>query len=120
VKEKGQGRHGAPKSQEQTRGQGKSKESQALPNVWDALERKVRLHACWSPQFTHEEQEEYWRELREVGGSLIEIKTKGTALEKLLCNLYSSIVVQPGHGGPVIKHLSIEQFQQLRSNTKLH
>jgi hypothetical protein len=44
----GRGRPGAPKSQEQARGQRENKERQPLPNVWDILERRARIQERYS------------------------------------------------------------------------
>jgi hypothetical protein len=93
-----------------------SPESQLLPSVWVVLERKVRFHARDIED--HPRGEEYYQELRDVNRSVDEVDEKGTPRDKLIIRLYTAGIVQPGAGGPVMRRLSLEEFQQFRSKAE--
>jgi hypothetical protein len=126
VKEKGLGSpEGAPKSQskpnqtEQSSHSGgiKTPERQPLPNVWDVLERKVRLRAFGSDR----RDEKYDREWCELNRLVDEIDKKGTDREKLISNLYRELIWYPTGTLPVVAsftHLSPEEFKQFRSKVE--
>lgn len=105
----GQGRPGAPISREQGRGQKESKERQQVPNVWDVLERKVML---WGhDQARKKNWEEYSGELRKYERLRDKVNKKLTDREKLTRSLFNL------SNFPL--RLSLEGFQQFRSNVKL-
>jgi hypothetical protein len=113
-RKEGRGRPGAP-----TKEQRESKERQPLPSVWEVLERSVRLGAREAEGQTG--QEEYDRELREVNRLTNEIHKKGTARDRLILDLYNSIIIQPGGSRTLpfeIEDLSIEEFQQFHSRVE--
>jgi hypothetical protein len=94
VKEKGQGRPGAPRNnleaaspKEQGRGQEETKEYQPPPSVWDVLERKARA----SDEFSRGRmiRAEYDRERIEVNRLKEEIDKRGADRDKhILALLY--------------------------------
>jgi hypothetical protein len=95
-------------------GGSQSPERQPLPSVCDLLERLVgvRLRA---PELS---TAEYHSQLREVNKSIDEVGEKGTDHDRLIIRLYSATTIQPGAGGPVIRRLSLEEFQQFRAQAE--
>jgi hypothetical protein len=104
-------RPGAPKSQEQGRGQGESKEGQALPNVWDYLERRVTLKDRLKGY-------EYERERIEL--MRLEDVIERTERDGLILCLYDSIRHTLGRReqDDRYRRLSLEEFQQFRSKVE--
>jgi hypothetical protein len=97
------------------RGGSKSPERQPLPDVWDVLERKVKLHA--SDIKDRPRGQEYYRELSEVNRSLDELYEKGIPRDMLIQNLYTVKTMEPTGKLPVpvtSRDLSLEGFQQFR------
>jgi hypothetical protein len=96
--------------------QPESHERQPLPNVWDVLEREVRL---WAPDVENRPRygtEEYMREFDEMDRLEEELIENGTPREKLIIELYSrtkSRSVKPPRIG--LGEITLEQFHQLRS-----
>jgi hypothetical protein len=78
----GQGRPGAPKSKEQ----GESTE-RPLPNVWDILERQVKL---WAPEVGKPimSKKAYIKEAEEVKRLKDEVREKGTDRERNIFALF--------------------------------
>jgi hypothetical protein len=113
-RKEGRGRPGAPKSQEQ----GESKERQALPNVWNLLERLVNLKDRYvKHQITSEAHD---RERRELVALSTAIDKKGAPREKLISALYDEVTIEPGNL-PVPVYwidLSPEEFQKFRSKVE--
>jgi hypothetical protein len=100
---------------EQGKSQQESGEPQPLPGVWAILERKARLRAPESPPMT---TAEYFSELREVNRLQEELEAEATDRDRLILGLYNAVTIQPGAGGPVIRRLSLEEFQQFRSRVE--
>jgi hypothetical protein len=100
-------------------GGSKSPERQTLPNVWDVLERRVKLDA---PDVEDRPRgEQYYRELRKVNRSLDELDEKGTDRDSLTEDLYNAITIEPCDSLQVpykVITLSLEEFQQLRSRVE--
>jgi hypothetical protein len=121
VKEKGQGRPGAPRNnledaspKEQGLGQRESKERQPLPSVWDVLERRAKL---WSLEtrfrMNPTERETEKRKLKQKEQL---IGKKGTARDKLILEVVTNITFSPIEGGGTTYTFpSPEKLQQLRS-----
>jgi hypothetical protein len=93
-----------------------SQECQQLPNVWDVLEREVRL---WAPDVEDRPRygtEEYMREFEEMDRLEEELIENGTPREKLIIELYSGTKFRPVKPPRIgLVSLSLEQFHQLRS-----
>ena len=121
-------RPGAPNSEEAPKSQSKpnqpeqsahgggikTPEHQVVPGVWDILERHVRLNA--KDVEDHPRGKEHDRQQHEVNWLIYDLKTKkGTNREKLIIELFNSITIQPGEYGPTDRDLSLEEFQQFRS-----
>jgi hypothetical protein len=109
----GRGRPGAPKSQEQARGQRESKERQPLPNVWDILERRARIQERYSSLGELPRRQVLNKlhrddlELRHLEDSIHE---EGTPRDKHILDLFHlTVPFLPG---------SLEQFQQFRSKVE--
>jgi hypothetical protein len=105
---------------EQGGGQRESEERQPLPNVWEILERSVRLGArgVKGQIIGHEE---YDRECREVLWLESELWKKGTARDKLIIDLFTGITIQPRNSLPLpfeIRELSLKEFRQFRSEVE--
>jgi hypothetical protein len=116
-----------PKSQnnaylkEQGSWQGESKERQPLPNVWDVLERKVRLRAKDVEDRPRQGSQEYKYEAEEVGQAQDAIDKRGTDRDRLILELYYGVTIPPRASLPVpceIRRLSLEEFQQFRSQVE--
>jgi hypothetical protein len=118
--EVGEGRHGVPPPQgEQAEALQESPERQALPSVWDVLERKVRIEEEFSSN--RMTRLEYYRELGEVNQLLDEIGEKGTARDRLIEPLYNAITMEPTGMLPnpvTSRELTLEEFQQFRSKVE--
>jgi hypothetical protein len=97
----------------------KSPERQPLPDVWDVLERKVRLDA---PDLKDRPRgQEYYNKLREVNRSLDELYEKGTPRDGLIQDLYYSKTMEPTGKLPdpvTSRALSLEEFHQFRANAE--
>ena len=129
-RDKGQGRpEGAPKEEdrapqkEQGRGHKESAERQPLPNVWEVLEREVRLAAKFNSKDTETRitYEEYELERLKLGRLSNEISKKGTDRDKLIFKLHAGITIQPIDSLPVpfkIIDLSLIEFQRFRSKVE--
>jgi hypothetical protein len=126
VKEKGLGSpEGAPKSQskpnqtEQSPHSGgiKTPERQPLPNVWDVLERKVRINEERSSgRITEEEHDQ---ERQKLDSSLNELDEKGTARDRVIEELYNVLTIELTNSFSIkIKALSLDEFHQLRSKVE--
>jgi hypothetical protein len=91
-----------------------NQERQPLPNVWEYLERKVRLK-------DRSRGEEYDWERREVLRLEDEIYAKGTPRDGLILDLYDEIRYEPGNSQGVdrFRRLSLEEYQQFRSKFEL-
>jgi hypothetical protein len=84
-------RLGEPKK-EQGSGQGESKEGQALPNVWDVLERKVRINEERSSgRITEEEHDQ---ERQKLDSWLNKLDEKGTARDRVIEELYNALTIE--------------------------
>jgi hypothetical protein len=107
-------RPGAPKSQEQGRGQGESKEGQALPNVLDYLEYRTTLYEMHA---VHRRigKEECRRKRREMNWLGNELYFKGTDRDQLILELYTEIGYEPAE---LQRELSREEFKQFRSQVE--
>jgi hypothetical protein len=119
LKEQGKPSPGFTERQPEQSPQGggiKSSEREPLPSVWDILERKVRIHEeRSSKRMTYEE---YDRERCNLNRSLDELYEKGTARDGFIQHLYNAISMEPTGTLPDpvrFRHLSLEEFQQLRS-----
>jgi hypothetical protein len=103
-------RPGEPKK-EQGSGQKESKERQPLPNVWDVLERRVRLK-------DRPRGEEYEQEAIEVL-ELEDLKyTYGTPRDWLILNLYKEVRYTTGkkpYSHERYRRLSLDEFREFRS-----
>jgi hypothetical protein len=109
-RKEGRGRPGAPKNQQQGRGQEETKEYQPPPSAWDVLERKARAsdEFC-SGRMT---EEEYGREADEVNRLRKEIEKKGTPRDKhILALLFDRA---PG----LSLQSELEQIQEWRSQVE--
>jgi hypothetical protein len=114
-------RPGEPKK-EQGRGQGESKKRQPLPNVWDVLERVVRLDAPDVEDRPRWGSQEYKRELHEVNRFEKELTERGTPRDNLILDLHDTITTEPTGTLPVpltFRELSLEEFRQFRSRVEL-
>jgi hypothetical protein len=109
-------RPGGPKK-EQERGQKESKERQPLPNVWDILERKVRINEERSSgRITEEEHDQ---ERRKLDSALNELDEKGTDRDRLTEKLYNVLTIRLTNSFSIkIKALSLDEFHQLRSKVE--
>lgn len=113
-RKEGQGRPPGEPKKEQGRGE---KERQPLPNVWDVLERKVRLNAPDVEDRPKWPSKAYMREFDEVDRLEEEIHQKASAREKLIVDLFYAITKEPGQfPNPLhFRYLSLEGFRHLRS-----
>jgi hypothetical protein len=121
-RDKGQGRpEGAPKEEdrapkEQGRGHKESAERQSLPSVWDVLERRVRVQERYASLRESPERpvsnviKKSHRDDLEVRLLEIELSEKGTARDKLICDLFYR--TQP------LLSPSREEFQKFRARTE--
>jgi hypothetical protein len=66
-------------------------ERQPLPNVWEVLERDVRLTAPDFEDRPRSGSQEFWREVHEVNRLRGELKENGTPRDNLLLNLFQWI-----------------------------
>jgi hypothetical protein len=108
----GRGRPGAP-----TKEQRESKEQQPLPNVWDVLERKVRINEGRSSgRITEEEHDQ---ERQKLNSSLNELDEKGTARDRVIEELYNVLTIELTNSFSIkIKALSLDEFHHLRSKVE--
>jgi N-acyl-D-aspartate/D-glutamate deacylase len=108
----GRGRPGAP-----TKEQRESKEHQPLPNVWDVLERKVRINEERSSSRITEEEHD--QERQKLDSSLNELDEKGTARDRVIEELYNVLTIELTNSFSIkIKALSLDEFHQLRSKVE--
>jgi hypothetical protein len=125
-RDKGQGRpEGTPKKEdrapqkEQGRRHKENAERQPLPNVWDVLEQRVRLHEELSAGRIF--GEEYKREQIKLNRTCYEIEKKGSDRDKLIIKLHGCITYEPT--GTLLlplkeRNMSPEEFQQFRSKVE--
>jgi hypothetical protein len=136
VKEKGQGGHdqkptsqnnaylkeqrrpssGFPNSQPEQPlygGATKNSERQAVPSVWDVVERKWRFFARELPMTT----DEHFNERSEIWRLEAEIEEKGTLRAKLILDLFTwGVILRPDpERRTLYKPLLPEDLQQFRS-----
>jgi hypothetical protein len=115
LQEGGNGSPGIPPTvHERSKPPPESQERQPLPNVWDYLERRVRLK-------DRSRGEEYDRERREVNRLEDEIYANGTPRDGLILDLYDERRYEPGNSQGVsrFRRLSLEEYQQFRSKFEL-
>jgi hypothetical protein len=99
----------------------KSSERRPLPSVWDILERKVKLSAPDVKDRPRWGSDEYKREVDELNRLEKEIDEKATARDKLILDLYDTIIMEPTGTLPVPVDwidLSLEDFSQFRSQVE--
>jgi hypothetical protein len=109
----------SPPEQSLQGGGSKSPERQQLPNVWDYLERQVRIHEEHGSQSIT--REEYYSERRELNRFEEELIERGTARDNLILDLHLSITKEPTGTLPVpvsFINLSLQEFQQFRSKVE--
>ena len=97
----------------------KNPERQAIPSVWDVLERRVKLSAEFNAG--HRTYEEYDRERHELNKLSNEIFDKRTPSEKLILRLHTVTNLEPSGTLPLpayIRTPSLEAFQQFRSKVE--
>jgi hypothetical protein len=111
-RKEGRGRPGAP-----TKEQRESKERQPLPNVWDVLERKVRINEERSSSRITEEEHD--QERQKLDSSLNKLDEKGTARDRVIEELYNVLTIELTNSFSIkIKALSLDEFHQLRSKVE--
>jgi hypothetical protein len=115
-------RPGAPKSKEQ-----RESIEHPLPNVWDVLERQVKL---WAPEFGKPmmSKKKYVREAQEVRLLKDEVEEKGTQHEKHIFALFDleQMLIQPDRPGldllPLLgtdlRSVYLKELHQLRSRVE--
>ena len=94
-----------------------NRERQSLPNVWDYLERDVRLHAPDVADRPRWGTQDYKRVTDEMNRLYRELREKGTPRDQLILDLCTEITMEPAPL-PVpadFRDLSLEEFQQFRS-----
>ena len=104
-------------------------ERQPLPDVWDILERKVRLSATkqvrakpgGEKKYSREENARFWAEFREkrchVEGEKWELREKGTVREGLILDLYQELA-KGSDSFAFTYELSPARFQRFRSQVE--
>jgi hypothetical protein len=129
MKERGQRRpEGMPNSQSKPKpperqpqsGSIKSAECYLLPNVWDVLERSVKLNAPDVKDRPRWGSDEYKREVDELNRLGKELSEKGTPRDRLIFELQAATIIEPGDF-PVVaypRNISLEEFQQFRSKVE--
>jgi hypothetical protein len=103
----GRGRPVAPKSQEQGRGKKESKERQPLPNVWDVLERRVRIEE----EAVNLTYDEYHIKLSKVNRTLDKLAEKGTPRDRLIQDLYEKLLIDSAE-------MLVKELKQFRSQVE--
>jgi hypothetical protein len=83
------GRPRAPTSKEQGRRQKESKECQQALNVWDVLERRVRIEE----ETVNLTCDEYYTKLSKVNRTLDKLAEKGTPRDSLIQDLYEKLLI---------------------------
>jgi hypothetical protein len=92
----------------------KSPERQALPGVWEVLERRVKAWTTDSNRSYGMRIDEHNEVKRLIDG----LKEKGTERDRLIIDLYTSITIQPGPSERIVRELSLEEFPQFRSKVE--
>jgi hypothetical protein len=90
-------------------------ERQPLPNVWEVLERDVRLTAPDFEDRPRSGSQEFWREVHEVNRLRGELKENGTPRDNLLLNLFQWIGMTSPYSWPGHRIIPLEEFHQFRS-----
>jgi hypothetical protein len=118
--QRGEGIRGVPPPQaEPAKPLQGSAERQPRPGVWDVLEREVRLYSPELPPMT---AEEYSREIEDLSRLQVEMDERGPVRDNLIRGLYwdtASIISSPPGSSPFdFRHLTLEEFQQFRSQVE--
>ena len=105
---------------EQLQAHQETTERQLLPNVWEVLERMVRLDAPDVDGRPRWGTQEYKREADEVDRLTTEIRKEGTAHDRLIFDLYSNITKElaPFPNPVDFRDLSLAEYRQFRSKVE--
>jgi hypothetical protein len=116
--EGGSGAPGIPPTLNERAKPVESRARQPLPNVWNVLEREVRLD---TPELPPMSKEDYSREIEEISRLQVEMDQNGTTRDNLIRGLYwttISVNVPPNRSPLSLRHLSLEEFQKFRSQVE--